>query len=266
MKKNLILIACFISSVVIIYLGYNFMYQTAIPMQNFSKSRLSSDLREDMIRKNIWSPECPVSLDRLNILKISYIDFDGNEHQDGKLVVHDVVADHVLAVFKNLYENKFPIFNMNLINDYNGDDKKSLEANNSSSFNCREVVNGTRMSIHAYGLAIDINPLQNPYLATEYESGKTSVEVLPAQGMEYINRRNIRPGMVENILNNTNKSTVVDVFRKNGFTVWGGDWNYPIDWQHFQVTREQAEAIAKLSYEEGVEFFNNLVSGKVASK
>lgn len=265
MRNKIILIACFLVSILIIYLGYNFMYQTMAPMQNFSKSRLSSDLREDMIKNNIWSPDCPVSLDRLNILKISYIDFDGNEHQDGNLVVHDVVADHVLAVFKNLYDNKFPIFNMSLINEYNGDDAKSLEANNSSAFNCREIINGTRMSLHSYGLAIDINPIQNPYLATEYNPGKTSVEVHPAQGMEYINRRNIREGMVETVLNNTSKSTVVDVFRKNGFSVWGGNWNYPIDWQHFQVTREQAEAIAKLSYEEGVEFFSNLVSGKDTS-
>ncbi len=262
MKKNLILVSCFLSSILIIYLGYNFMYQAAVPMQSFSKSRLSSDLREDMIKKNIWSPDCPVSLDRLNILKISYIDFEGNERQDGELVVHDVVADHVLAIFKNLYENKFPIFNMNLINDYDGDDQKSLEANNSSAFNCREIINGNRMSIHAYGLAIDVNPMQNPYLVTEYEPGKTSVEVFPPQGMEYINRSNVREGMVETVLNNTNKSTVVDIFRKNGFTVWGGDWNYPIDWQHFQVTREQAEAITNFSYEEGVAFFNNLISGK----
>lgn len=262
MKKKLIIIVCLLISIIITYLGYDFMYQAAAPMQNFSKSRLSNDLREDMIKKNIWSPDCPVSLDRLNILKISYIDFEGNERQDGKLVVHDVVADHVLAIFKNLYENKFPIFNMNLINDYDGDDQKSLEANNSAAFNCRRVINGNRVSIHSYGLAIDVNPMQNPYLVTEYEAGKTSVEVSPAQGMEYINRRNVREGMVETVLNNANKSTVVDIFRKNGFSVWGGDWNYPIDWQHFQVTRAQAEAIANLSYEEGVAFFNDLVSGK----
>lgn len=263
MKKGVFLTVCFIISILIIYVGYNFMYQTTEPMQSFSKAPLSSDLREDMIKSEIWSPECPVSLDRLNILKISYIDFDGNEHQDGKLVVHDVVADHVLEVFQNLYDNKFPIFSMNLINEYDGDDNKSLEANNTSAFNCRTIMNSNNLSIHSYGLAIDINPIQNPYLLTEYDSGKTSVEIYPPQGMEYINRRNIRTGMVETILNNTNKSTVVDVFCKNGFTIWGGSWNYPIDWQHFQVTREQAESIANLPYEEGLEFFNSLVTKAV---
>lgn len=263
MKKGVFLAVCFIISILIIYVGYNFMYQTTAPMKSFSKAPLSSDLREDMIKSEIWSPECPVSLDRLNILKISYIDFDGNEHQDGKLVVHDVVADHVLEVFQNLYDNKFPIFSMNLINEYDGDDNKSLEANNTSAFNCRTIMNSNNLSIHSYGLAIDINPIQNPYLLTEYDSGKTSVEIYPPQGMEYINRRNIRTGMVETILNNTNKSTVVDVFCKNGFTIWGGSWNYPIDWQHFQVTREQAESIANLPYEEGLEFFNSLVTKAV---
>lgn len=235
-------------------------------MQNFSKSSLSSGLRQDMIKNNIWSPNCPVSLDRLDILRISYIDFDGNEHHDGSLVVHDVVSDHVLEVFKNLYENKFPISSMNLINEYKGNDEKSMEDNNSSAFNCRNIANTKLLSIHAYGLAIDINPLQNPYLINKYELGKTNVAVFPPQGMEYINRRNIRTGMVETMIDYVNKSTVIDVFHKNGFTVWGGDWNEPLDWHHFQVTREQAKIIARLSYEEGRKFFNSLVSEINSSK
>ncbi len=235
-------------------------------MQNFSKSPLSHGLKQDMIKHNIWSANCPVSLDRLNLLRISYIDFEGNEHEDGNLVVHDVVADHVLAIFRNLYENKFPISSLKLINEYNGNDERSMIDNNSSAFNCRNIANGKALSIHAYGLAIDINPVQNPYLITAYEPGKTSIAIAPPQGMEYVNRRNIRAGMVESVLSSISQTNVVDIFHQNGFAIWGGIWNDPIDWQHFQVTREQAETIARLPYEQGVEFFNSLVNGQDASK
>ena len=262
MQKIIILIACFLSGFFIIYLGYNFIYKDNSSMQSFSKAPLSNGLRQDMIKNNIWSPNCPVSLDRLNVLKLSYVDFDGNEHHDGSLVVHDVVADHIIAIFRNLYENKFPISSINLINDYKGNDEKSMEDNNSSGFNCRSIPNSNIISIHSYGLAIDINPVQNPYLVTNYEFRKANITVFPAQGVEYINRRNIRTGMVETVINNTSQETVVDIFQKHGFTVWGGNWNSPIDWHHFQVTREQAEIISQLSYQEGVEFFNSLVSSK----
>ena len=261
MQKNIILISCVLIVIFIILMGYNFNYKNKASMQNFSKSSLSHTLREEMITKNIWSPECPVSLDRLNLLKISYIDFDGNEIHDGALIVHDVVADNVLEIFRILYKNKFPIASLKLINDYDGDDEKSMADNNSSAFICRNIMNSKTASIHSYGLAIDINPKQNPYLITEYEDNKVNIPVFPPQGMEYINRLNIRSGMVESMLGN-GKDNIINLFAKNGFTVWGGNWNDPVDWHHFQVTREQAETIAKLSYEDGMKFFNSISSPK----
>jgi hypothetical protein len=240
--------------------GYDLIFQENKIMKNFSKSPLENKLRQDMIKKNIWSSNCPVSLDRLNLLTLSYIDFDGNEHHEGQLIVHDVIADHALTIFKKLYENKFPISSIKLINDYNGDDDKSMEDNNSSAFNCRTIANSDRPSLHSYGMAIDINPLQNPYLATEYEEGKINIPVQPSLGMEYINRTNIRPGMVETTLKNN--SSVIDIFKDNGFSIWGGNWNYPIDWHHFQVTREQAVTISQLSYSKGIELFKKIVSQK----
>ena len=262
MQKIIVLITCLLGGIFITYLGYNLIYQNKMPMKNFSKAPLSQAFKQDMIKKNIWSPKCPVFLDRLNILKVSYIDFDGNEHDDGNLVVLDVAADHVLSIFKQLYENKFPISSVNLINEYKGNDEKSMEDNNSSAFNCRNIPDSKVISIHSYGLAIDINPLQNPYLITNYQPGKTNIDVFPPQGMEYINRRNIRAGMMETIINSTTKTTAVDVFKQNGFTIWGGNWNDPIDWHHFQVTRKQAETLAQLSYDDGAKFFNEIVSGK----
>ena len=111
-----------------------------------------------------------------------------------------------------------------------------------------------------------INPQQNPYLLTKYEIGKTTIPVYPVLGMEYLNRKNIRAGMVESVIDDSNKETVVDIFREHGFTVWGGNWNDPIDWHHFQLTREQSEVLIKLPYTQGVEFFNKLTSVKAETR
>ena len=245
-----------------IALGYILLLKKSSHMTNFSKSSLSSELRRDMIKKNIWSTSCPVSLERLSYLKVSYIDFEGHEHNDGALVVLDVVADHVLSIFRDLYLNKFPIAKISLMNDYDGDDEKSLLANNTSAFNCRNIQNSSRFSIHSYGLAIDINPQQNPYLVTKYEIGKTEIPVYPATGMEYINRSNVREGMVETIIDDESHQTVIALMHQHGFTVWGGTWNDPVDWHHFQLSRSQAETLSSISYEDGLKIFEQLTSIK----
>ncbi|MEK6734313.1 MAG: M15 family metallopeptidase [Pseudomonadota bacterium] len=257
-KNRSIIIICLLASLLVLFLAFSISRKSQKLMDNFSKSPIDHKLRNEMIKKKIWNITCPITLDRLTLLRVSYIDFDGNNHDDGELVVFDVIADHVLAIFKELYDNKFPIESINLINKYNGNDELSMEQNNSSSFNCRNIPNSSIISLHSYGMAIDVNPQQNPYLITSYENKKTSVPIFPPIGMEYINRTNIRAGMVETVFEN--KETVIDVFKKHGFSIWGGNWNDPIDWHHFQVTREQAETMVKLPYEEAVEYFNNLVS------
>ena len=176
------------------------------------------------------------------------------------MIVLDVVSDHVIEIFKELFEKRFPISSINLINDYNGNDNLSMENNNSSAFNCRFIENSNIHSIHSYGLAIDINPQQNPYLLTKYETNKNAVPVYPSLGMEYLNRKNIRSGMVESIVNIESKQTVIDIFYKNGFSIWGGNWNDPIDWHHFQLTRDQADTIASLNYKDGLSLFNEVIS------
>lgn len=248
---------------ILIALGYILLFRKSTHMQNFSKSVINSELRRDMIKKDIWSTNCPISLERLNILRVSYIDFEGREHEDGEIIVLDVVADHVLAIFRDLYMNKFPIANISLMNTYDGDDEKSLTANNTSGFNCRTIKDSSQFSIHAYGLAIDINPQQNPYLITRYEPGKNNVPVYPPAGMEYINRTNIRAGMVETIINDESHTNVVDLMHQHGFTIWGGTWNDPIDWHHFQLTRSQAETLSSLSYEDGLKVFEQLTTKKI---
>lgn len=264
MRKNILIILYSVIILILLIIGYKLIEKEEKPMDNFSKSSLSEKLKQEMITKNIWNTKCPVALERLQLLKVSYIDFEGIEHHNGKIIVHDVVADHVINIFRELFENKFPIASINLINDYAGNDELSMENNNTSSFNCRNIENSNLPSLHAYGLAIDINPQQNPYLITKYESGKKNIPVYPSLGIEYINRKNIRTGMVETVLNEKTRETIIDIFYKYGFTIWGGNWNDPIDWHHFQLSREQAEMIATLSYEKGLELFaktaNNYLS------
>lgn len=225
----------------------------------FSKNAIGESLKSEMITKDIWNNDCPVSLDRLVLLNLSYTDFDGKKHHDGQMIVFDVVADSVLQVFKTLYKKSFPINSIRLINDFDGDDNKSLQANNTSCFNCRKIMNSDKYSIHSYGMAIDINPLQNPCLDTEYKPGKIEVEVLPPRGMQYMNRTKIRSGMVESVIDDKNGLTVVDVLVQNGFSIWGGQWNFPIDLHHFQISSADSKEIANLPFDHGVQYFASML-------
>lgn len=209
-------------------------------------SALDKSIQEEMIRKKTYQAHCPLNLNRLKLVNFSYYDFEGVSHHDGEIVVMDAVADHVISIFNELYEKKFPINKSKRIENYNGDDVLSLEDNNTASFNCREITGGSSLpSIHAYGLAIDINPLQNPYvMADSLESGKANVS--PKDGLNYLNRTNVRPGMVE---------PIVQIFKKNGFKIWGGQWNTPIDWQHFQTPRAVSKMMAAMKPDDAKEFF-----------
>ncbi len=166
-----------------------------------------------------WREGCPVPLSDLRYLTLTYRGFDGADHQ-GELVVAASVVDQVVAVFRRLYEIGYPIASMRLVDDFAGDDNASMSANNTSAFNCRPVTGGGGFSEHSYGTAIDVNPVQNPYL-----SGST---VLPAQGRQYVDRPDA-PGVIHA------GDEVVQAFADQGLR-WGGTWSGPIDYQHFSVS------------------------------
>jgi hypothetical protein len=174
-----------------------------------------------------------VGCDRLRLLTFGYVDFDRRPKDDGEMVVMDAVADHVLKVFVALRARRFPIASVKLMDHYNGDDDASIAQNNTSAFNVRPVAGGAAMSLHAYGVAIDLNPIQNPYIT---RSGG-NLKVDPPSAAAYVNRRTLRPGMAE---------TVVDLFAEHGFVEWGGYWRHQIDYQHFQVGRRLAYRLARL--------------------
>ena len=162
------------------------------------------------------------------------IGFDKRTHGDGKLVVMDALAEHVLQIFSTLRERGFPIARAQLMNKYEGNDEASMAENNTSALNVRQVAGGGSISLHAYGAAIDINPLQNPYI----KRLGARLAVSPRAGRGYMDRKNRKEGMAE---------PAVELFAEHGFSIWGGCWRNPTDYQHFQISRRLAQELARLS-------------------
>lgn len=195
---------------------------------------LSEQLKSAMIAANVWQPDCPVPLDRLSLIsEIQYVDFSGLERDNGELVVLDVVAHSVESLFAQLFVRRFPIARMRLMHHYNGNDVLSMEDNNTSCF-CHRPIEGSLMpSMHSYGVAIDINPLQNPFVT--FEPGHEHNPIIqPKAGWQYLNRHNQKPGMVED---------AVLVFSRHGFNRWGGSWTTPIDFHHFEIPMSEVQAL-----------------------
>lgn len=169
-----------------------------------------------------WHVGCPVAVGDLRLLTITYWGFDSQVHT-GELVVHEDQAPKVLVAMRRLFEARFPIERMELVDNYGGDDDRSGEANNTSAFNCREVKDSPGVwSQHALGRAIDINPVQNPYISG---SGKIS----PPSGAAFEDRSRRLPGMIHP------KDAVVTAFGSIGWE-WGGYWSASKDYQHFSLT------------------------------
>jgi hypothetical protein len=162
---------------------------------------------------------CPVGPSQLRLLRLGYWGFDGRAHV-GSLVVRDRVARDVVAVFRRLYAARFPIRRLRKVDAYRGIDDASMAADNTSGFNCRSVSDTRRWSQHAYGLAIDINPVENPYV----HGGR----VEPPAGRRYLDRSRARRGMV------VPRDVVNRAFAAIGWS-WGGRWSTP-DYQHFSAT------------------------------
>jgi hypothetical protein len=213
---------------------------------------ISAAFCDDMKAHHVLGPKAPVGCERLKLVKFSYLGFDGVSHDDGEIVVMDAVAAHVLRIFASLRKMRFPIAKARPMNNFEGDDDASMRDNNSSAFNDRNLTGGDTLSLHAYGLAVDLNPVQNPFLVRAGEV----LKIAPPAGAAYINRLNerpakrARPGMAE---------AAVRTFADNGFLIWGGYWDEPIDYQHFQVSRKLAERLATLRSSEAAEVFNRVV-------
>lgn len=168
-----------------------------------------------------WRAGCPVPLGDLKLLRLTHHGFDRRVHA-GELVVHEDQARAVLGVFRALFDAGFPIERMELVDVYGGDDDRSMAANNTSGFNCRPSTgDADSWSQHAYGLAVDINPVQNPYVTKD-----GGVE--PPRGARYADRSVVAAGLIHP------GDEVVEAFVQIGWS-WGGYWSSGKDYQHFSA-------------------------------
>ncbi|HEY5942020.1 MAG TPA: M15 family metallopeptidase [Solirubrobacterales bacterium] len=180
---------------------------------------ISPQLRERMTGVS-WHRGCPVGLGDLRLLRVDHWGFDGEAHR-GRLVVHRDSARPMLRTMRELYRLRFPIRRMRLVDAYGADDHRSMAADNTSAFNCRFVSGTSRWSEHAFGHAIDVNPVENPYVTSD---GYVS----PPAGTPYKDRSQRAPGLIHR------RGPVVAAFATNGWA-WGGNWSWPKDYQHFSA-------------------------------
>jgi D-alanyl-D-alanine carboxypeptidase len=167
-----------------------------------------------------WHRGCPVPVRKLRVLKVSFWGFDHRAHT-GRLVVHRTAVRPLMRVMRAIYAARFPIRRMVPVDRYGASDNRSMAADNTSAFNCRRAAGSSSWSEHAYGRAIDINPVENPMIS----GGKVS----PPKGARYRHRGRHAPGMIHR------RGAVVRAFRRVGWG-WGGRWHSPKDYQHFSAT------------------------------
>jgi hypothetical protein len=167
-----------------------------------------------------WRPGCPVAPERLRRVEVNHIGVDGQPHR-GELIVHEDLVPQIISIFDQLYRLPFTIEKMRNVAHYPAAaDEASMADNNTSAFNCRSIPGSNRWSLHAYGRAIDVNPLLNPYIG-----GTGGVE--PRNAEAYLDRSRTDPGLLHD------GDPAVRVFTDHGWR-WGGHWRTPIDYQHFE--------------------------------
>ncbi len=184
----------------------------------------------ERIRRKSFKDDCTLPRDDLRYLHVLHVGLDGETHE-GEMIVNYHIAEDVLEILKALYEAKYPIEKIRLVDEYDADDEMSMRDNNSSSFNFRFISHTTRVSKHGLGLAVDINTLYNPY--TKVVDGERIVE--PATGEPYLDREADFPCKIDH------EDLCFRLFKEHGFE-WGGDWEDRKDYQHFEIPTAQIEA------------------------
>ena len=154
----------------------------------------------------------------LRYIRILYYDFDGKVRQ-GEIIMHKSLAEEVMEIFHELYKAKYPLASVKLIDDFNADDEASMKANNTSGFNYRVVKGTKKRSLHSYGMALDVNPLLNPYVKGS--------NVDPDTAETYADRSRDFEGKIDK------NDLCYKLFHERGWK-WGGDWKTVKDYQHFE--------------------------------
>lgn len=204
---------------------------TVVSAQEVTRMGLDQCFRSDPIPDNVFARmrgqsypmECRVSRTNLRYVRLLHRDEDGKTRM-GELVCNKQIAADVLRVFRQLYDEGYPIHSVRLIDDFGADDERSMMANNTSCFCYREVKGSRKLSAHALGMAVDLNPLYNP-CCRKLRNGKLSVQ--PSNGMKYCDRGGNYPYKI------TRKDLAYRLFVGCGFR-WGGAWRTVKDYQHFE--------------------------------
>jgi hypothetical protein len=187
-----------------------------LPGDGFA-AQVTSPAPPAVIERSTWRPGCPVDASKLTWLRLAFWGFDDMRHT-GELLVHEEVAQDLVSVFERLYTARFPLEELNIVTQGELDAPPTGDGNATTAFVCRPTTGGTSYSQHAYGLAVDVNSFQNPYVSDDL--------VLPELASAYLQRARNRPGMVEA------NGPVVRAFASIGWE-WGGSWTTLKDYQHF---------------------------------
>lgn len=189
----------------------------------------SINLINDAISARIYGKSfkenCTTPRSELRYLKVLHYNLDGAVLL-GEMICNKAISDDLIAIFKTLYKARYPIERMVLIDEYDADDERSMKANNSSGFNFRFVSGTTRLSNHSQGMAVDINPLYNPYV--KVREGRILVE--PEAGRRYADRNRNFPYKIDT------SDLCYKEFLKHNF-IWGGSWESLKDYQHFEKAK-----------------------------
>jgi hypothetical protein len=176
----------------------------------------------DVLHRSTWREECPVGIDELSYLVVTFFGFDGELHT-GEVITNARYGEQMVEVFRTIYEQRFPLEQVRVITYPELDAPPTGDWNDTTSFVCRPVVaRDSGWSMHAYGLAIDLNPFHNPYLRDEV--------VVPELASAYTERSDIRPGMIHP--DDPASVAIIDAFAAMGWE-WGGNWQTLKDWMHF---------------------------------
>ena len=188
----------------------------------FSIQPVPAEVRHRMTGKS-YPKDCTVAWDELRYLRVMHRDAQGRSLQ-GELVCNRMIADDLLVIFRKLYDARYPIERIALIDEYEADDEASMRANNTSCFCYRRVAGSRHLSAHSRGLAIDINPLYNPYVRTKPDGTRI---IQPATGKPYVTRTLSHPYMIQP------GDLLCRLMKQHGFR-WGGAWRSLKDYQHFE--------------------------------
>lgn len=191
----------------------------------------------DRINNKSYITNDDISLKDLSYIKFLHYDFNNNV-KVGELIVNKIILDRIINILRELFNNKYQINSFILVDNYfdnenvdrNSIDLKSIKYDNSYSFFYRKIYKTNKLSNHAYGLAIDINPKENPYLP--FVAGKSDFSNLTEEEIYYLNNRDKN---IPHVI--THDDLLYKLFIENGFS-WGGDWIDTKDYQHFEVNHE----------------------------